>query len=63
MSHGLPADGATTRRYKIYHLAEYCAMFPDGVTKVQLLRLGLSFGNTGGKILNVFSKDLDFTKF
>ena len=47
----LPADGATTRLHKLNHLLEFCASFPKGCTSTQLIREGLTLGNTSQKIL------------
>ena len=47
----LPADGATTRLHKLNHLVEYVASHSKGCTESQLIREGLTLGNTSAKIL------------
>jgi len=52
----LPYDGATTRLHKLNHLVEYCSTFGTrGCTEAQLLKEGLTLGNTNAKILEYIS--------
>ena len=52
----LPYDGATTRLHKLNHLVEYCSTFgTKGCTEAQLIKEGLTLGNTNAKILEYIS--------
>lgn len=47
---GLPMDGASKRRAKLFLLAEYAYTFPDGVSHTKMMDLGIGWGNRPERI-------------